>query len=275
MDVARALLEKAEAFGRSHGCDEVIGNFNLTAMQMCGVVTEIHRPYHYTEQVYAPVYVSKLLERNGYRATFPMRTYETVVDRIDEALLLGPKQKAILENPDFTFQSLKVDSLEETMETMRVCLNEGFSDNPMFVPLTKEEIYFQAKDMMLIVDDKLTVVCKHKGKPVGVVICIPNLNPFLKSIKSKLGLTTPYHFLRHKFNRTTAVVVFYSVLKDYHSQGLNGVMLHKLITAFKAGGYKAFGGTWIGDSNVASLKQAEKLGAEVMHRLHLYSKELK
>jgi hypothetical protein len=274
VEVARALLLKAEEFGRAHNCNEVMGNFNLTAMQQAGVVTKIHVPYHYTDQVFSPVYISELLKKCGYSAEFPMRTHEVDVQSFDPETLLGPKQKLILQDPDFTFCTLKTDPISEVMEAMRLCLNNGFSDNPMFVPLSKEEIYFQAKDMMMIVDASITVVAKHKGKPVGVVICIPNLNPFLKNIKSQLGLMTPYYYLKHKFKKESAIIIFYSVFKDFHSQGLNGVMLYKMQSALKENGYKKMGGTWIADQNIASLRQAEKLGAVTMHELHLFKKDI-
>jgi hypothetical protein len=275
VDIAKALLEKALDFGRSHACDEVLGNFNLTAMQQAGVVTKILKDYHYTDQVFAPVYLADLLSANGFEKTFRMQTHEIDVQQFDPESLLGPKQKAILNDSSFTFSTLKDDPLKDMMEAMRLCLNNGFSDNPMFVPLTHEEIFFQAKDMMMIIDEKITVVAKYRGKPVGVLVCIPNLNPFLKNIKSKLGLTTPWYLIKHKFQRDSAIIIFYSVYKEYHNLGLNGVMLYKVQTALKSGGYKKMGGTWIADENVASLRQAEKLGAKTMHELHLFRKALK
>ncbi len=38
--VAKALLNAAEEWGRARGLTEIKGNFNLTAMQQCGIVTE-------------------------------------------------------------------------------------------------------------------------------------------------------------------------------------------------------------------------------------------
>ncbi len=273
-EVAALLLNKAEDFARKNGCLEVVGNFNLTAMQQIGVMTKIHKAYHYTDQVYSPEYLADLLQTQGYTPFFPMKTHEVDLVDFNPEILLGPKQLSIINDPRFTFSTLKDGSFDEMMEAMRLCLNNGFSENPMFIPLTKEEIYFQAKDMMLVVDEKITVVAKYDNKPVGVVICIPNLNPFLKNTKSKIGLMTLYHYFRFKLKRDSAIIIFYSVYKDFHSKGLNGVMLNKVLKALKVGGYKKMGGTWISDENAASLRQAEKLGAKTMHELHLFRKSL-
>jgi GNAT superfamily N-acetyltransferase len=274
LDVAKALMQKAEAFGQVHGCDEIIGNFNLTAMQQIGVLTKIHKNYHYTDQVFSPVYISQLLEKLGYTPTFPCVTHEVNLADINPEFLLGEKQKAILQNKDFTFDELKTANLDQIIEAMRICLNGGFVDNPMFVPLTWDEIYFQAKDMMLILDREISVIAKYRGEPVGTIVCIPNLIPMLQDMGSQFGLLTPYYFLKHKFRRESATIIYYSVLKEFHSQGLNAVMLYLTVSALKKRGYQRFGGTWISTENKASMRQAEKLGAEVMHELSLYRKAL-
>jgi GNAT superfamily N-acetyltransferase len=272
--VANALLKKAEDFLRSRGMDEIAGNFNLTAMQQIGVVKKIHSPYHYTDQVFSPEYIAQLLANAGYSEFFPMVTHEVDTTLVAPESLISDKAKKIMDDPEYSFDELKKENLEEIIEAMRICLNGGFTDNPMFVPLTRDEIHFQAKDMMLILDRDISVIARHKGKPIGAIVCIPNLNPLLKAMKSKLGLAAPFHFLKYKMTRDSAVIIYYSVLKEYHSLGINAIMLSKMISALKRKGYKRFGGTWISTDNKASIRQAEKLGAKVMHDLVLYKKDL-
>jgi hypothetical protein len=40
------------------------------------------------------------------------------------------------------------------------------------------------------------------------------------------------------------------------------------------GGYTHLGISWVSDSNIASLRQMEKIGARPLHRLHLFRKSL-
>lgn len=275
LPVAQLLLKSAENFAKSQGMTELIGNFNMTAMQQIGTIDKILKPYHYTDQVYSPEYISNLLKACGYESTFPMQTHEINLELFDESFLLTDKQIKILNNPDFSFEQVNKKELHKTLENMRQCLNNGFSDNPMFVPLTTEELYFQAKDMMLIVDPEITVVCKHQGQTIGIVVCIPNLNPMLKEMGSVFGLKAPWAFFKYKFFRKeSAIIIFYSVFKEFHSQGINAIMLNHLIKSLKKKKYKYLGGTWISLENKASLKQAEKLGAKVMHELSLYKKSI-
>jgi hypothetical protein len=274
LETARALLTKAEEFARGHGMSELIGNFNMTAMQQIGVVTQLSADYHYTDQAHAPEYIAQLLADAGFSPTFPMVTHESDIQALNPEALLGAKQKNVLNDPAYRFVDLKSRPVKEIIEAMRHCLNSGFIDNPMFVPLTWDEIYFQAKDMMLVIDRHISSMVEHNGTPIGVIVCIPNLNPFLKAIGSQFGVTMLYHFLVHKFRRDSAVIIFYSVDKKYHELGVNGAMLYKTMAALKQRGYKKLGGTWISLENKSSLRQVEKINGRVMHELALFRKEL-
>jgi hypothetical protein len=274
IETAKALLSKAEEFGRKHRCTEVVGNFNLTAMQKAGVLTEFFVNNQYTDQIVNPLYTPELLKACGYTPCFPMQTFEMNLNAFDENQLLGAKQKELLKSSDYTFEHLNKKNVDECLETMRLCLNDGMDVHSWYVPLTEEEMYFQAKDLMLIIDEKISVFARHKGKPIGAYIAIPNLNPFLRNIRSRYGLTTPYYFMKHNRTCDTVVGIIYSVFKQYHDIGVNGAMLYLALKNMKERGYKKMGGTWIGDDNTASLRQIQKLGAYPMHRLHLFRKEI-
>ncbi len=274
LDVAKALLNHAEEWLREKGINKIKGNFNLTAMQQIGVMTSGFENYHYTDQVYGSKHLPLMLEENGYSKIFPMSTFELELSGFDETQLLKEKVQSVLNNNDYEFVTLKKKKIKAQMDLVRHVLNDGFQDNPMFVSLTNEEFEFQAKDMMWIIDEKISSLVTYKGKPVGTVVCIPDLNDFLKSTKSQFSLGTIFKFIRHKFKRDKAVIIFYSVTKDFHGQGINPAMLYQVITVLKLRGYKKLGFTWIADVNKSSLRQMEKLGAKKLHGLHLYEKVL-
>jgi RimJ/RimL family protein N-acetyltransferase len=227
-----------------------------------------------TDMVWGPPHLPRLLEACGYERFFPVSTFEIDLGRLDPDTLLGDAQKAILSSDRWTWRPIDRAKFADRMEEARICLNDGFYDNPMFVPLTPEEFLFQAGEMMWVVDPRIAAVAARDQEPAGTVICIPDLNPFIRAVGGRYGLTAPFVFLRERMRRTRAVIIFYSVKRELHGQGLAGAMLHRVTKALKAGGYKTCGVTWIADSNAASLRQVEKLGARRLHRLHLFRKRL-
>ncbi len=274
-EVAAALLGTAEAWARSRGMSEIAGNFNLTAMQQVGVMTGGFGHAPYTDMIYGPPHLAPSLASQGYRPFFPMTTFETDLTALDPAALVGAAQRAVLDDPDFTWKTIDRAGFKSRLADAREVLNDGFLDNPMFVPVSESEYLFQAGDMMWVIDKRISCVLHHRGRPVGVVLVIPDLNPMVKACQGRLGPRFIWEFLRTRTSGRRAVLIYQSVVRDLHGRGLNGAMLFKVVTALKAAGYDRLGTTWIADINTASLRQMEKLGARTLHRLHLFAKQLR
>jgi len=272
-EAATALLRAAEEWGRLRGHDEIIGNFNLTAMQQIGVQTGMFDSPPYTDLLYSPEHIARLLAENGYAKEFPMTTFELNLANADPPAI-GPKQQAVLDDPNFSFAPIKRSTIERRMEDARVILNASFAKNPMFVPVSREEFHFQARDMKWVMDPRISAVLYYRGRPAACIICIPDLNPFLRKTRSRFGVTTLFHFLKHKLVCKRAVLIFSGVIPELQGQGVNPVVLRKVILAMKAAGYETLGNTWIGDENKASLAQKKKSHATPLHRLHLFRKVL-
>jgi hypothetical protein len=130
-----------------------------------------------------------------------------------------PKQAAILGDGRYSWRPIRRRDFKAVMEDARVVLNEGFDRNPMFVPVSVEEYAFQAGEMMWVMDPRLSVVVYHDGKPAGVIVCIPDLNPFMRACRSRLSLTAPWHFLKQRLFGDRAVIIYYSVTPDLQGRG--------------------------------------------------------
>jgi hypothetical protein len=273
-EVADALLGSTERWLAERGMTTIAGNFNLTAMQQIGIMVDGFDKAPFTDMVWSAPHIPQHLTRAGYAAMFPMTTFEISLHDSKPEQLLGEKQRSILADPDFVWQPIRRSGFKARLEDARIILNDGFAENPMFVPPTAAEYLFQAGDMMWVIDKRISTIVYHRGKPAGAIIAIPDLNPLVKSIGGKIGLTTPIRFIQHKLRNTRAVLIYQSVCRNLHNRGLNGAMLYRTALALKQAGYETLGGTWIADINGASLRQAEKVGAKPLHRLQLFSKTL-
>lgn len=273
-EAATALLTAAEGWCRTKGFDTIAGNFNLTAMQQIGVTTGGFDAVPYVDQIYSPPHIARLLEENGYEAYFPMRTFEVDLDAFDPAAIVGPKQQEILSSADWTFARVTRDTIAQRLNDARRLLNSGFSDNPMFVPLTAEEFEFQAKELKWIIDPRITSVIQYKGEPAAIALVIPDLNPFIRATRSRFSLLTPWHFLVSLFNRRRALVVYASVREDLQAKGVMSAMIARLLPTIRAAGYRKVGITWVWDGNAGSNRLMERLGARPLHRNHLFRKAL-
>lgn len=273
-EAANLLLTAASAFAREQGCSELAGNFNLTAMQQIGVTTSGHANQPYTDMTYAPPHIARLLGETGFEAFFPARTWEIDLATCQPEHLLSDKAREALASRDISWVPVDRKHFADRLEDAREALNDGFAYNPMFVPLSKQDYEFHAKEMMWVLDPRISTCTHIGGKVAGVVLCIPDLNPFMKRVKGKYGLTAPFEFLRHRLTRKRAVIIYYSVATEHQGRGLNSAMLYRTIGSLRKAGYTSLGVTWIADVNSASVRQMEKIGARVLHRQHLFRKAI-
>ena len=156
---ADVLLDAVQDFARQHGCAELAGNFNLTAMQQIGVMTEGFENQPYTDMVYSPPHIAAHLARAGFEAFFPVSTWEIDLKRANPEAILTDKARAALSDPAYEWTPIDRRNFAERLEDARAALNDGFDRNPMFVPLTRVEYEFHAKEMMWILDPRIFVLC--------------------------------------------------------------------------------------------------------------------
>jgi hypothetical protein len=273
-EVAAALLAAAARWLKERGCDEMAGSFNLTITQVIGVVTDGFERAPYTYQSYTPPYLAARLREQGFSEFFPMRTFELDVRACDPARLLGERQQKLLRDPAWRFEPIRRRGFERRLTEACAVLNDGFARNAMFTPLTVEEFLFPCDGMMWIIDQTLSWTAYERDAPVGVLLCIPDLTPLMRATGYRLGWTAPWHLLRYRFTRRRAAIIFFAVRTAQQNRGVNGVLLHRCVEALRAGGYDSLGVSWVSDSNAASLRQMERLGAAPLHRLHLFRRPL-
>lgn len=275
LDVARALIERAEAWARERGLTCLRGNMNLTANQEIGALVSGEHEAPFVAQMFQPAHVAKLLGQLGYAPTLPMSTFiRDDVQTLDAEALLLDKHRGVLSDPDYTWREFRMDAFDDDVEIVRGLLNDAMDRNPLFVPMTKAEARFQLGPMQQIMDPKLTRIAEFRGEPVAVTICIPDPNPLLRRMRSRLNPWSLLQFLwgRRRLRRASIIIIL--VRRDFHGRGIIGVLNRDLVKALQAGGYTALGGTWISDTNKASLRQTELLRMRPLHRLALFEKAL-
>src|SRR2546421_3245399 len=123
--VAQMLLGAAEEFARAERCDELVGNFNLTAMQQIGVLTGGFAEAPYSDQHWNPPHIPALLAACGYSPTFPMRTFELALADAKPDTLLGPRQREALADPGLEWPRIDLRHFSSLLEELRTVLNDG------------------------------------------------------------------------------------------------------------------------------------------------------
>ncbi len=160
-------------------------------------------------------------------------------------------------------------------------LNDAWSQNWGFVPLTPDEIAYAGKKLKPIIYPELVRIAELDGEPVAFMLTIPDINELVRDLNGRLF---PFGFVkllwRLRKPRTRRVrVPLMGVAKKLHGTRLAGQLAFMLIEHIRRDAVGKFGAThgefgWILEDNQGMMSIAELPGAKVNHIYRIYEKTI-
>ena len=279
-EAAAELIGTAENWLRAQGMTRALGPFSLSIWDEPGLEIEgfaeaptvmmgHHRPQY-----------EGWVEAAGYRKAKDLLTYEVDIAHWDDPLinrLIAAGER----NPKFRIRKVDKSRFEEEARTILNLLNDAWSDNWGFVPLTESEIAYAGKKLKPIIYEELVRVAEYDGQAVAFMITIPDMNELIRDLDGKLfpfGWAKLLWRLRHPKTRRARVPLM-GVAKKLHHTRLASQLAFMLIEFTRRDVVRNFGVTigefgWILEDNKGMLSIAELPGARVNHRFRIYEKGL-
>jgi hypothetical protein len=200
-----------------------------------------------------------------------MSTFTTHLDRYDPSPLLGPKQQALLRDPDFSVRSFRPRQFKRELERFGDMLNVCYYDSYHYVNLSREELFFEYGGLGALLRPELVLAAELRGVPVGFMIGLPDVYEPLRPLRgrlSPLGLLRVHRQLKRIRGVSAALA---GVAPHLHSRGIYRLLFHRLMENAKRLGFDTMYWTWIGDDNPGPLAMAAKAGQR-KHRLAVYER---
>ena len=277
---AAALIAKAESWLREQDMTRALGPISLSIWDEPGLEIEgfvepptammgHHRPeYH------------PWVEAAGYAKAKDLLTYEVDIAhwrdaRIAKLIELGER------NPRLRLRRVNKRRFAEEASLILHLLNDAWSDNWGFVPLTESEIAYAGKKLKPIIYDDLVWVAELDGEPVAFMITLPDINELIGDLNGELlpfGWAKLLWRLRKPKTRRARVPLM-GVAKKLHGTRLASQLAFMLIEFTRREVVSKFGVQigefgWILEDNKGMLSIAELPGAKVNHRYRIFEKTL-
>lgn len=165
--------------------------------------------------------------------------------------------------------------------TILAILNDAWSDNWGFVPLTQPEIDDVGKKLKPIVFEDLIRIAEVDGEPVAFMITLPDLNEAIKPLNGNLlpfGWAKLLLWLRAPKVRTMRVPLM-GVVKRLQASRLASQLALMMIEYIRRDAVANFGASrgeigWILDDNQGMRSIAEIIECTVNRRYEIYEKTL-
>ena len=277
---ASELISAAEAWLRGQGMTRALGPFSLSIWDEPGLEIEgFAEPPTVMMGHHRPEY-EPWVEAAGYGKVKDLVTYEVnIADwrdaRISRLIEAGERNQRI------RIRRVDKSRFDEEARLILGLLNDAWSDNWGFVPLTPAEIAYAGKKLKPIIYEDLVRVAEYDGEPVAFMLTIPDMNELIRDLNGELfpfGWAKLLWRLRRPRTKRARVPLM-GVARKLHQTRLASQLAFMLIEFTRRDLVRNFGVTvgefgWILEDNKGMLSIAELPGARVNHRYRIYEKAL-
>lgn len=272
--VFKALLGRAEQWGRDHHLNRFYGPFNLDYEDSYGLLVEGRDRPPVLMCAHTPTYYQDYLEGDGFYPARPVNIaleiplYTERLDRmIEVAGWLKRKKWITVRDADF-------DNWEDEVAKVLYLLNHSLGHLEGQVNWHIDDLTSMLAPFKQIADPDLILFADVRGKTVGFLPAVPNLNEHLIHVN---GLRYPWNYLqllwRMRKPTDCAAVKSILVLPEYWNTGVAVALAGELMVRMRARGYEWVDLSITSEDNPNSVLMAEKLGARIYKRWQVYAKE--
>ena len=279
-EAAAALIATAEDWLRGEGMTRALGPFSLSIWDEPGLEIEgFSEPPTVMMGHHRPDYRT-WIEAAGYAKAKDLLTYEVDIanwwdERIARLIEMGER------NPRLALRQVDKSRFDQEARLILNLLNDAWSDNWGFVPLTESEIAYAGRKLKPIIYNELVWVAEYDGEPVAFMITLPDINELIRDLNGELlpfGWAKLLWRLRKPRTRRARVPLM-GVAKKLHGSRLASQLAFMLIEFTRREVVTKFGVQigefgWILEDNRGMLSIAELPGARVNHRYRIHEREL-
>ncbi len=278
--VAAALLDTAEAWLRDQGMTRSLGPFSLSIWDEPGLLVDGFDESPTVMLGHHLPYYARLIEAHGYRGVKDLLNYDLPIaagfpEKFNRIVALGERNERI--------RIRKVDKSRFTEEAALILdiLNDAWSDNWGFIPLTPAEVAYVGKKLKPIVFEDLVRVAELDGEPVAFMITLPDLNELTADLDGKLfpfGWAKLLWRLR-KPRVTRMRVPLMGVRKSQQGSRFASMMALMLVEHIRRDATAVFGAVrgdfgWVLEDNGPMRSIADVIDAKVSKTYRIYERAL-
>lgn len=267
--VALALLERARQWLRARGCAFVEGPVDLGLEHGGGIVVQGCEHLPVVGASWNPAWYDGLLQGAGLRPQRELLTWAWKLDDPEAAAGLLARAERARTRSAVHVRVADTRRLESELADWHALFNASQRDRPGFGPVRRQVFDALAYDLARFAVDDLIRFAEVDGRPVGVAVCVPDVNPLL----SRSGRLLPLAWLRLHRRRwlvRRARLRWLSIHPDFRMQGVETVLLAEIAVAARRLGVRSIDVCWTGEGDHTVHHELRQVGARLQRRHRIY-----
>lgn len=279
-ETATALIAAAEDWLRKKSMTRVLAPISMSVWEEPGLLVKGHdHPPTVMMGHNSPEYQA-WIEAAGYRFAKSLKSWDLeVTDGFPEIVnrIVASGEKS----PRINVRRVNKKKFAEEAATILAILNDAWSDNWGFVPITDAEIAYISKKLKPLVFEELILIAEYDGEPVAFMMVLPNVNEQLIGFKGRL---LPFNWaklllwLRNPMSKTMRVPLM-GVVKKLQASRLASQLAFMMIEYIRRNAATRYGVEraeigWILDDNQGMNAIAGAIESKVNKDYWIYEKPL-
>ena len=279
--VFAALFETAEAWLQDRGMARVLGPYNLSINEECGLLIDGFNDRPRIMMNHARPYYAARIEELGYRKAKDLWAYDldALADLPENVLRLVHKAEA---RHRLQVRNFRRTRMSDDFQIIRDIFNDAWSNNWGYVPFTQAEISKMRADLR-------PLLCAHSGKiaywdgePAAFMIVLPDLNELIADLHGRLvpigWAKLAWRVLRGRFRCVRVPLM--GVRKRYQSRPPGAFMALLLIAQHRVEWRRRHGMvrgelSWILEDNESMKSIADSIAGVHYKTYRIYEKALR
>lgn len=277
LDVARALMGAAAAWGAARGLETLFGPNNLDYENAYGVLVEGRDRPPTLLCGHSPTYYLPFMEAMGFSAS---RDDNIALElRLDRPL---PERERLMrvagkaaERSGIRVRGADFSRIEDEIDRVHGIMNRSLAHLQGFIPMPRSSVEALVRPFVGIADPELILFAERGGETVGFFPAVPDLN---ESFARLGGLRYPWQFLGLPFalKRKTSCVTAKSILvpPEHWRTGVGIVLLEELYERLQGRGYSWLDLSLTSAENPNTVPLALRFGARIYKRYRVFRKSI-
>jgi GNAT superfamily N-acetyltransferase len=275
-EVATALVDAAQAWVTAKGCDRLVGPFDFTSNDECGVLVEGFDRLPVILMNWTHRYYPRLLEGAGLAKAMDTLMWSLDVvnrDRVHPAI--WEMAEKVRTEHGITCRGMRKGDLEAEIGRFLEVYNEAWERNWGFVPLTEAEVRHYARQLRPILDENWAMVAETAdGRVAGAALSLPDYNQVFKRMNGRLFPFGWAKFLWYRRRIDRVRVFALGVKKEFQHTGVAARFYQMHYDAAERTPQRMGETGWILETNKPMNRAMEGMGGEIVSRYRIYEREI-
>lgn len=277
---AGALIAAAESWLRAEGMKNCIGPISISIWDEPGLLIDGFEEKPMVMMGHHRPEYRQWIENAGYEKARDLFTFSLDI-RIDMIPVIDRLIRSGEKNERIRVRDVDKSRFAEEAEIILEILNDAWSDNWGFVPLTEAEIAYGGKKLKPIIVEDLVKIIEYDGRPAAFMLTIPDVNEMIDDLDGRLlpfGWAKLLWRLRKPRTRRVRVPLM-GVRKEFQNGRLASQFAFLLIEytrrvcVDKYGiNFGEFG--WVLEDNQGMMSIAGLPGSNINHTYRVFQKKL-